>query len=97
VVCDVMDNERPIARPTTGELAVAVQEHGRRLNEAEDTISETRKTVTRTEQMLMIVHDKMNRVDARFAWTERLMYAAVIGIGGVIAQKIWELIMRPAP
>lgn len=81
-------------RPTPGELAVAVTNQADRIQDLEDTISETRKTVSNVERMIVLMNDKLVAIGKRFEWTERLAFAAVVGIGGVVAQKIWELITR---
>lgn len=90
-------------RPTTGELQVALEKLEETFKESQDKISETRKSLSNVERMIGLMNERWTikwdqlekQLEKRFMWMEKLALAAVIGVGGVFLQKLWELVRAP--
>lgn len=75
--------------PRSYEAAI-VEDHSRRIEKAEENISETKKAVFQIEKAIAQLKTPME-------WIQRLAFAAVIGIGGLILTSIAALILKKAP
>jgi flavorubredoxin len=94
--------------PTTGELGVSVGEHERRISEAEDDISETRKGVLNVERMIVAmnsnlqsqlhtINTSLSSVKDSSATGKRLFWGVIGSVGGLLLLKAWEVFIAINP
>lgn len=65
--------------------------HERRIDAAEDKISETRSAVVGVEKTMIAVLTKLEIMDARWSWVMRFVFFAVTGVCGIIGLDIYRL------
>lgn len=92
-----------MAAVTTGELKVSFDNLAKDVKQVETYISQSRKDVTRVEGLIALLDQRLTtrwqtedlRIAARQKWQEKLLYAALVGVSGMIGLKIWEWVWRP--
>lgn len=98
----------PYRNPTTGEIAVSLEDHERRIGDAEDVISETRKSITNVERMIGAMNEKLANqisalslkfvdVESTLWWVKRFAFATIIGVFGLVGARVLEVILKRGP
>lgn len=79
----------PNGHPTTRELSISVEDLERRVEKSEANISETRRTMTKVEQMIAILD---TNVKYRVGLMEKWIVVIMLGIMGMVGKTIWDAI-----
>lgn len=87
--------------PTTGEIAVSLSFQQDRLEKAEDKISDIRTVISKVEQMIITMNNNLDfrliQIERRKAWLEKLAFAGVVGVAGLIGKAAWDTLTRTVP
>lgn len=73
-------------RINTGAFEATLNDHARRIDDLDDTVSETRKTVIGIDKTMARLLDKVNLI-----W--RFSMLAAVGIAGAVGTEVWRLIV----
>jgi len=77
-------------------LQQAYNDHDRRLDKAEELISDVRRATIGIErtmaESLAVINVTLKSMEKRWGWVEKLVFAAAIGIFGTFGAEIWRLI-----
>lgn len=72
---------------STDVLSQEMRDHDRRIENVEDSVSETRKVVVGVDKSLAGVMERLKTL-------EKLVFATILGIGALVGTEIWHNILN---
>lgn len=79
---------------TWDRLAQAYDDIERRVDKAEELISDVRKATFGNDKTLAQIEVTLREMHSKWATLEKLLLAGAIGIMGLVGTEVWRLIVR---